>query len=529
MGTYLNPGNDGFQTIRNGIYVDKTGLIDYINRTISTSSKLTCFSRPRRFGKSFAAKMLCAYYDRSCDSKTLFTGLEISKMDSFSQYLNKYDVIFLDITWFISTTTDIRHVVSDLQNNVIRELQAAFPDAADYTEPSLPRVLSDISDKTGKRFVIIIDEWDALFREAKHDDALQKEYIQLLRGLFKGGISTDRMIAAAYMTGILPIKKYGTESALTDFNEFSMTNPSKLARYVGFTQDEVQNLCQTFHMDFETMRIWYDGYAFSRVRHVYSPNSVIKALQNEEYQNYWTSSETYESLKSYISMNLDGLKDTVIAMLGGQPQKVETLYFQNDLTSLTNKNHVLTLLVHLGYLAYDQKTKAVSIPNLEVADSFRLAVQDSGWEKIGAALENSEDLLAATIRGDCRAVENALEEIHYAKSSILEYNNENSLACAITIAYYTAKRFYEIFRELPSGKGFADVVFLPHKDTDKPAILIELKYNKSADAAIQQIKDRRYTGKLSDYKGNLLLVRINYNKDSIGKKHECVMEWFQQC
>ncbi|MCD8018049.1 MAG: AAA family ATPase [Clostridiales bacterium] len=387
MGTYLNPGNKGFRAILNGTYVDKTGLIDYINSTINTMpDKLTCFSRPRRFGKSFTAKMLSAYYDKSCDSRELFEGLTIATMDSFVQHLNHYDVIYLDITRFISLASDIKNVVSDIQRNVIEELKQEYPDCIKKEEKILADALMGISQKTGNEFVFIIDEWDAIFREAKEDKKLQEEYVQLLRGLFKGGTSTDETIAAAYMTGILPIKKYGTESALTDFQEFTMTKPAKLAKYVGFTEAEVKGLCQKYYMDFETMRTWYDGYSFHREHHVYSPNSVMHALKSEEFQNYWTSSETYESLKQYISMNYDGLKDSIIAMIGGQRIRIDTLSFQNDMTSFKSKDDVMTLLVHLGYLAYDSSQKEVYIPNLEVSDSFKLAVQNTKWQGVVKAL-----------------------------------------------------------------------------------------------------------------------------------------------
>ncbi len=527
MGIYLNPGNKGFQTIRNGIYVDKTGLIDFVNQTINTPQKLTCFSRPRRFGKSFAAKMLCAYYDRSCDSRALFDGLEIAKKASFEMELNKYDVIYLDITRFISTGMDVDTLVSDIQEKVIRELREAYPLYVREQEEVLADALFSVTHNTGNQFVIIIDEWDALFRETKNDKTLQKEYVRFLRGLFKAGISTDETIAAAYMTGILPIKKYGTESALTDFKEYSMTRTGKLADYVGFTESEVKALCDKYHMNFEDMQVWYDGYSFSRMEHVYSPNSVMNALHEEEIQNYWTQTETFESLKEYISMDFDGLKEAITCMLGGERVDVRISTFQNDVTSFENKNDVLTLLIHLGYLAYDSKEREVYIPNLEVAEAFEDAVSGDGWGAVGEAVLNSEKLLKATLDGNEQAVAEALEIIHESVSSVLEYNNEASLSCAITIAYYTAKRYYSIIRELPTGKGFADIAFIPRKGIDKPAMIIELKYDKDADSAIRQIHDNRYDGVLKDGFGKLLLVGINYNKSAVGngaKKHSCVIE-----
>ncbi len=527
MGAYLNPGNQGFQSIRNGVYVDKTGLIEYINNTINTPFKLTCFSRPRRFGKSFAAKMLCAYYSRNCDSRVLFEGLEISRADSFEKYLNKFDVIYLDITRFISTATDGKNILSDIQTKVIRELQQAYPDAVKDGETILADALADISYQTKSRFIIIIDEWDALFREAKYDDQLQREYVQLLRGLFKGGTITDETVAASYMTGILPIKKYGTQSALTDFREYTMMKPAKLARYVGFTEEEVKTLCSEYHMEFDRMQTWYDGYSFSRMTHVYNPNSVMNAIFDEEFHSYWSSSENYESLRYYISMNFDGLKDAIVAMLGGERAGVKISRFQNDMTSFKSKDDILTLLIHLGYLAYDEAEKRVYIPNLEVAEAFQDAVEGNGWEEVEAVLSASETLLDATLRGDSIAVERALEEVHDFNFSILKYNDENSLSCAITLAYYTARREYEIVRELPAGKGFADLVFIPRRHTNKPAMLVELKYDKDADSAIQQIRENRYDGRLKKYFGNLLLVGINYDKEARGterKHHTCLIE-----
>ncbi|MCD7819030.1 MAG: ATP-binding protein, partial [Lachnospiraceae bacterium] len=379
----------------------------------------------------------------------------------------------------------------------------------------------------GSEFIIIIDEWDALFREAKENKQIQQEYVKLLRGLFKGGTATDESIAAAYMTGILPIKKYGTESALTDFEEYTMANPDELAEYVGFTESEVRNLCESQNMDFEEMKCWYDGYSYEGIGSVYSPNSVMSALRRRSFRSYWSSSETYESLKNYISMDFDGLKTAILSMLGGTPVKVKISTFQNDLTSFKNKDDILTLLIHLGYLAYDARTELARIPNLEVSDAFGDAVSEGDWKYIGRAIRDSEDLLEATLRCDADAVAEALEQIHSLNASVLEYNNEASLSSAIMIAYYTAKRYYKVVREFPEGKGFADIVFMPRRNTDKPALLIELKYNRSADSAIKQIHDRCYDGDLKEFFGNLLLVGINYDRNAKGntmKKHTCIIE-----
>ena len=519
MGMYLDVGNAGFQSVRKGLYIDKTGLIAFINGTLGTKDKLTCVSRPRRFGKSFATQMLCAYYDKSCDSRELFSDLDIAKDASFEIHLNKYNVIYLDITWFISTVGDVKNTVHYMQEQVVQELCSIYNVAEE--EHSLPMVLVKIAEATGRKFIVIIDEWDALFREAKDNIQIQKEYIQLLRGLFKSSL-TDKMIEAAYMTGILPIKKYGTQSALTDFREYTMVQPKKLAEYMGFTEKEVRKLCQKYGMDFTETKSWYDGYTLNRVDSVYSPNSVIQAIVNEEFGDYWTETETYESLKHYIGMNEDGLKDAIIFMLGGGRCKINTRTFQNDLSNINSRDDVLTLLVHLGYLAYDQVTKEVYIPNQEVADEFKNAVENSGWEGISAALHASEKLLEDTIRGDVESVAKGIDEVHSANTSVLAYNNEQALSCVITIAYYVARKDYTLVRELPAGKGYADIAFIPRKHTDKPAMIVELKWDKSATGAINQIKEKQYAGVLDEYQGNLLLVGINYDKNS--KKHECVIE-----
>ena len=418
MSRYLNIGNAGFQSIRKGLYVDKSMLIEYINSTLGTKDKLTCVSRPRRFGKSFATQMLCAYYDKSCDSRELFQDLKIAKSKDFHTYLNQYNVIYLDITWFISTAENIEDTVKYLQRDVIKELQEAFPSET-KEERSLPVALSDISDSAGCRFIIIIDEWDALFREAKDNIELQKEYLQLLRGLFKSSL-TDKMIEAAYMTGILPIKKYGTQSALTDFQEYTMIQPQILAEYVGFTENEVRTLCSNYGLDFQEAKQWYDGYSFSRVHSIYSPNSIIQAVKTGEFGDYWTETETYESLKYYIDMNLDGLQEAIVSMLGGLRFKINTRTFQNDMLNINSRDDVLTLLIHLGYLAYDSDKKEVYIPNQEVADEFKNSVEYSGWSGISEALKSSDRLLDATIHQDTDTVAAELDKAHMLNECVIE-------------------------------------------------------------------------------------------------------------
>lgn len=520
MGNYLNIGNDGFKSITKGIYIDKTEMIAFINGTLGTADKLTCVSRPRRFGKSFAAKMLCAYYDKSCNSESLFANYKIASDPSFKKHLNRYDVIYLDITWFISITGSANRVVSELQRKVVEELKEAYPHVK--KEITLPEMIARINDATGSKFIFIIDEWDALFREAKENQDVQEEYIRLLRGLFKSSSLTDKTIEGAYMTGILPIKKYGTQSAMTDFREYSMISPKRLAEYVGFTEAEVNDLCRNYGMDFDELKRWYDGYSFSRIKSIYNPNSVMESIKNEELGNYWTQTETYTSLQVYIDLNEDGLKEAIVQMLGGARIPVDVGTFQNDMVSIHKKDDILTLLVHLGYLAYNSAEKSVSIPNEEIRQEFVRAVSTSRHKEVAKLIRNSDMLLEHTLSMEEEKVAAAIQEAHRAGTAPLFYNNEQALRSVIRFAYISCIDEFLRIEELASGRGYADVVYFPKRGSAMPVLLIELKWNKTEDGAISQIKTNHYPEALQHYGGEILLVGVNYDVKT--QKHTCKIE-----
>jgi len=520
MGIYLNPENVGFRkSLRSEIYVDKTGLISYTNKVMDTRQQFICVSRPRRFGKTMAAEMLIAYYSCGCDSREIFQGLEIANHPSFEEHLNQYNVLFLNMQRFLSRAGSAENVPAYLQSMVLEEFKDAYSDLVKASNSSLSCALERIFSQTHRGFIFIIDEWDCIFREKQKDTAAQTAYLDFLRDLFKD----QPYVNLVYMTGILPIKKYGTHSALNMFSEFSMTSPKRLAEYVGFTDKEVQRLCARFEMNFKETRRWYDGYQFRNVGHVYSPKSVVDAMLNEEFSSYWTQTETYEALRVYIDMNFDGLKDSIIQMLGGGRCVIDTSSFTNDMTTFQVKDDVLTLLVHLGYLGYDTETKQVFIPNEEIRSEFVTSIRVSGWQEVMKSISASEALLEATLNGDTETVAQGLDSVHVDTTSILSYNNENSLSCVISLAYYSARNYYYLKRELPAGKGFADMVFIPRSASpDKPAIVVELKWNQSAQGAIQQVKEKQYVKALDGYSGIVFLVGINYNRET--KKHECIIE-----
>ncbi len=380
MGIYLNPGNEGFCSALNSqIYVDKTQLLAYTNSVLDSEQRYLCVSRPRRFGKSITAEMLVAYYDKSCDSSALFSQYKIASDEHFREHLNQYDVIHVDVNSFRNNGNRGESLVSAIHSSVIAELRECYPEFVPEHTETLQAALAGINKAKGFRFVIIIDEWDAIFRESREDDSAQAEYIDFLRGLFKDAPS-KKYIKLAYLTGILPIKKYGTESALNNFDEFTMLEADVLAEYVGFTESEVRGLYEKYDMDFEQARQWYDGYVTGKGTHIYNPKSVVDSIRRKRIGNYWTNTETYEALKKYISMNFDGLRDAIAQMLAGASCKVNPAKFQNDMTSFKSCDDILTLLVHLGYLTYDTDWQEVHIPNEEVKTEFVNAIEDAGWD-----------------------------------------------------------------------------------------------------------------------------------------------------
>ena len=526
MGRFLNPGNKAFQkTLKSEIYVDKTMLLAYTNKVIGSDMACICNSRPRRFGKSITANMLAAYYSRGCDSFDMFSTLKVGRLDSFETNLNKYDVIHIDVQWCMMDAGEVQNTVKYINNGILDELIIAYGDVIPDTVKTAYGAMSYINAATGNTFVIIIDEWDVLIRDEANNKELQEEYINFLRGMFKGTEPT-KYIALAYLTGILPIKKLKTQSALNNFEEFTMLDAGALASYIGFTDDEVKQLCKKYDRDYEAVKNWYDGYSFPGESSVYSPRSVVNAMRFRKIGNYWNQTETFEALQWYIDLNFDGLRDDVLQMMAGKKIPVNTGSFTNDMTTFRTEDDVLTLLIHLGYLGYEEQNKYVFIPNAEVQSEYASAVTVSQWGDISKALKNSADLLQAVWEKQETQVAEGIRLAHF-ETSQLQYNDENALSYTISLALYAARNFYTVYRELPGGKGFADLVFVPRKRyQDKPALVVELKWDKTAEGALAQIKDKEYCRSLEEYQGNLLLVGINYNKKT--KEHVCRIEEYQK-
>jgi hypothetical protein len=518
------------KALRAKIYVDKSGMLSYLNGVANTTDGFVCVSRPRRFGKTWAVTMAASYYSKEFKTRNLFKGLRVSDDPSFDEHLNEYNVIYLNIQDFLSVpgvngmvrVKGAQEMVANIINAIFNDLKKAFPVPDLVDEGDLVKTLYNIKLSAGTDFVFLIDEWDCIFRVLKNDIEGQKTYLDFLRHLFK-----DRSyVCLAYMTGILPIKKYGTHSALNMFNEFSMSDPANLAEFAGFTESEAKGLFERAGMSFEQAREWYDGYVFDGL-HIYSPLSVVRSVTRKSFKNYWNQTETHDELKMPISLNFDGLKDSVLKLLSDVPVMVNVEKFQNDMSSFSSADDVLTLLVHLGYLAFDSRKSEAAIPNRELRAEFKNALEDANWAGVSKLLQASNQLLRDTWALNPSKIENAIQEAHNDHSSVLKYNDENSLCSVISIAYYAAYEYYIVLRELASGKGYIDLLYLPKPmHFDKPALLVELKSDKTAKGAIEQIKEKNYTEKIQQYTGDIILVGINYDKET--KTHSCAIEKYSK-
>ena len=540
MGTYLNPGNSGFARIANSDYVDKTGLIKLLNRTINTTKNLTCVSRPRRFGKSYAAQMICAYYDNACDSHELFAGYEIAKDETYKKHLNQYHVINLDIMGFISDAKKkgqpLKDIPLSIDKVIIDEVKSLYPELRNIVNSN--DCLLELVRRTKTKFIFVIDEWDSMIREGKNDKNTQEAYLSLLRGWFKNNNFTPEAVAAAYMTGILPIKKDGSQSAISDFQEYSMLEPQGFAEYVGFTTEEVKLCCEKAGRNINSMKRWYDGYTVGDQHSIYNPYSVMQALETGKYKSYWKKTSAAETLMTYIDMDQDGLQEDIARLTAGESIVIDTDSFQNDVETFASKDDVLTLLVHLGYLTYEEVSDSYTeeedaeliglarIPNEEIRTEFEKILRKSKHKNLLKLIQKSDQLLEATISGDNRTVAKMIQEVHDSEYAPTFYNNEQSLRYVVKLAYLSCVDQYAKVEELPSGHGLADVVFIPQKRSSLPAMIVELKWNKNSGGAINQIKEKDYPKVLEPFGGEIILAGINYDANT--KEHVCKIERYRK-
>ena len=532
MGFYINAGNENLrEALSSEIFVDKSLVLQKFCGLMNTKQKFLCVSRPRRFGKTTVRDLMVAYFSKGCDSREIFSNLKLAnppKKDNepafdFKKNLNKFNVLSVDLGAMFSSSQNKNEVLLNLFSELREDFRKEFPQVEFSEKDSVAKMIQRVYSETNTQFIIIIDEYDVLVREQIPEDIF-RGYLELLNSLFKNN-ELSPAIALAYLTGILPIVRDKVQSKLNVFEESTMLSPFGMEEFFGFTKKEVQSLCNEYDMDFAECEEWYDGYRIGELD-IYNPNSVVKAMMRRECANYWNVTGSYEVVSDYIKLDYDGVKTAVVEMLAGREVPVSVVDFKNRLDEIKTKDNVLTYLIHLGYLNYDKKTGLCRIPNKEIKQEWEFAVKDSdNFSKIVEMIRDSEELLELTLEGEADEVAAALDRAHEEVSSIKSYNRESSLQAAIILAYYTAKTKYTIIQELPAGRGFADIGFIP-KNPNDPAILIELKCNHDADTAIKQIKNKNYPKVFENYLDNLLLVGVNYDKTT--KVHECVIEKYRK-
>lgn len=528
MGIYLNPGNENFVEITSAkIYVDKSMMIAVLDEIIRSPNKYICVSRPRRFGKTVNSNMLSSYYSKGCDSRKLFTKYKIAQSPLFGKDLNKLNVIKIDVNSEYRNALNKDSLILDISDDIRKEFKMQFP-AIDFGErDSIAKCIIRVFESTGEQFIIIMDEYDVLVRE-NVSDSLFSQYLDLLNGLFKSD-TLRPAIALAYLTGILPIVRDKVQSKLNNFREYTILDSGRLSEYLGFTESEVQNLCNQYSIDFDDCRNWYDGYhliwkenGVQKKCEIYNPESVVMSIETGKFAGFWGATSSYEVISDRIQENFAGTKTDVIKMLSGEKVDIDTGIYKNTVKDFVSKDDIFTYLIHLGYLAYDSKEQQCYIPNKEVRIEWMRAVSViDDYSETNAIIKASKELLSETLLGNADAVAASLDESHIHVTSNRSYNNEYALQSAIYLSYIYALNKYTCFRELTTGKGFADMVYVPLAK-DLPALIIELKHNKCAQTALSQIKEKQYFDSLKKYSGNMLFIGINYDEST--KKHECKIE-----
>ncbi len=520
MGIYLNPGNENFtEVLKAPIYVDKTMMLRVLSEFIDRGNKYVCISRPRRFGKTIAGEMIAAYYSSGCDSHHLFDHLKIADDPGYEDKLNRYNVIKIDLNSEYQNTRNKEQLISRLTLEIQEEMKKQFPGVAINEDDSLAQSILRVYSATGETFIILIDEYDVLVRE-QVPQALFDEFLSFLNGLFKSA-TLRPAISLAYLTGILPVVRDKIQSKLNNFREYTILDAKELTEYVGFIPEEVEALCSKWGMDYAECRRWYDGYRQNGYE-IYNPESVVMSMHDKKFSNYWGKTSSYRVISDRLEENYKGAKDAVIRMLAGEEVPVNVSQYLNTMDCFATLDDALTYLIHIGYLAYNEEEETCRIPNLEIRKEWANAVAVMNDQEVtDRIIKASRELLDATLRGDEETVAKALDESHIHVTSNRSYNNEDALQSAIYLAYLYALNKYTVIKEMTTGKGFADVVFIPFVP-DFPAMIIELKHNKCAESAMDQIREKRYFDSLRDYRGGLLFVGVNY--DEKAKTHTCRIE-----
>ena len=509
-------------------YVDKTLLIHEVWRYARKTNKYICITRPRRFGKSVAANMLAAFFEERMDgrSRELFEKMAVGRLrvEQEEAWKTERD---LSLCWpqqgkhkvirinMISLMTEQVHSYQDFFEGMSRRLCEDLGEA--YPSAALSGLsVSEMLEKTGDHFIFIIDEWDAVFESPFMTESDKRSYILFLKTMLKD----QPYVSFAYMTGILPIAKYTSGSPLNMFHEFSAFEDAKFYPFFGLTEAEITSLMA--RKGFKDPRpdelaAWYDGYVREDGVHVYNPASVSKALGEGVCKNNWTGTGPMNEVRDIIEKNILDLREDVIRMTGGETLEISLSGFSVEKNRVSTRDEILSAMVVYGFLSYYHGS--LRIPNHELMMKFQQALSS---EQMGLkqTLEESKKLLTATLERNHSRIAGLLKELHDEKIPFFQYNDENSLACVVTVGYLAALDTYRISREDRAGKGYVDFLFDPLRKND-PVIILELKYNHSPKNALKCIHERGYISRFRDHR-SILLVGINYSDRT--KKHSCLTE-----
>ena len=502
---------------RNKFFVDKTELISKINDHISTDSKYICITRPRRFGKTKNATMLASYYSKGANSKNIFDKLNISKDPAYLDHINKHNVIFISFDKLPKDNCTYEEFINFYEKRLIYSITANYPGSnIDFQNVTISEIFQLIFQQTGERFIFIIDEWDYIFNRNLFTANEGEQFLQFLKYLLKD----QPYVELAYMTGILPIGKYSLGSDLNMFREYNCLNDYEYDKYFGFTEEEVEMLCaRQDKVSLQELKDWYDGYHSYNGLEIYNPKSVVYALSEGICMNYWTEARATNEIFDLIKYDFNGVLKDIMEMIDGNILNIKLEGYGTEQVSLDSKEKIFSAMVVYGLLDYHKEM--LRIPNKEIREKFKSTLKEDSIKEVAKFFKDSREMLIATLNQDTERMEELIEKIHNEYIPMLEYNDENSLSCVITIAYICAKDRYKIVRECPTGIGFADFIFFP-KVKSNPAFILELKRNSTPEEAIQQIKEKKYAESLKDYIGEKLLVGISYDKKT--KKHYVKIE-----
>ncbi|MCD8110450.1 MAG: ATP-binding protein [Clostridiales bacterium] len=535
MGYYLNSNKvySLYKSEANKPYfVDKTEMLVELMTLVEQGNNHVCITRPRRFGKSVMATMVGAFFSKGFDSSSIFDSLKIAREKKYREHLNRHDVIYIDFSEAANISKSYDRFIEKIEKKLITDLCCAFPSLEFDEDDTVVEYLRTIHEETMTSFVFVFDEWDCIFHKKYTTDDDKESYINFLASLTKG----TGYVSLSYMTGVLPVAKYSSGSTINNFIEYTMATDDKFSEYFGFTESEVDELYRRYetavserNVSREELKLWYDGYHTPLSERMYNPRSVVLALDRNRVRSYWTTTGPYSEISGYIVNDIDGVKRDVALMIAGESVPADVEEFAATAMHLSTRNEIFSAMVVYGFLNYEDGR--VHVPNRELMNEFAKTIRRE--KKLGYIYDlanASSRMLRATLDGDTKTMEEILQFAHDTETPLLDYNNETELTAIVNLVYLAARDSYYVEREDKAGEGYVDFIFYPERQGDD-GMIVELKVDDTPEAAIRQIKDRKYVlkfqGKMAEKKrhtGRILMIGIAYSRKS--KDHHCRVEIF---